>query len=296
MNIKNYGYYTPMYSPKQLPALIKEHGFGNRVFITLGSDRPAFIGLVDVNPKMTWLECSQKLSRGCYFEPCRMTDSEVESLRSGATPEEPTNVVTTTTVVVKEKEPVIASLLLLPNGDKVVVDDDGKPFLTHDGKPLVLTREVVEVDDEQKEGPKRPLTEIEEEPPKVRPREVVEEEEPPPRRPRVEEEEPSVKFGEITPEWEFAMKKWLLERNYIRLRRREGPFPEYVARKQTQEYELMNIIRRKRNPDGTESRQYYYVDAHPKWKGDYAPFVEGVDFQNARRPKPRLEDFQDPSE
>lgn len=283
------GVFTAMNSPLSLPRLIRKHGYGNRVFTVLGSDRPAFIGLLYVRRKMTWSECSQVFSRGCFFEPVRMTDEEVEEVLDGR-PDDGgapgSHAVSVGPMPSYRARPqlqeVYVSLGTLENGDKIVMDVNGKPYKDNQGRVLVILRDhlvvpsLVDDDDE----PRRPGP-------------VVGPEPAPPVVVRPHDEEPQddghdrmrdilrrhgVDYDHL--EYEGRVQRWMKEREMVERRSQFGAFSISEATMQREEYLRNGIIEER---DGV----LYYVDPHPHTDGRFVPFTEGIDYRRYLPPRPR---------
>lgn len=280
-NIAMYGTFYEYYSPRQLPEIIRAHGYGSRVFTILGSDMNAFAGLVYVRRKTTWSHLNEILTRGCFFEPVRMTDEEVESIGLRRDQQPGGGAGGPSVVVVPGREEVVEDrfayvhLRRMANGDQMVVRDDGSPVKDERGNIYVVLRDVVEevVEEAMNEGNVRPPV--------------------PPRRPEVpsggeEGERPSGRRSFLerygvdldNPEFESRMYRWEKEREMVERRSQFGPFDINQATLQREEYLLSGIIV---NVNGV----LRYRDPHPGTDGIFVPFTEGVNFRSYLPPRPR---------
>lgn len=281
-NIAFYGTFYEYYSPRQLPEIIRAHGYGNRVFTVLGSDMNAFAGLVYVRRKTTWSHLNEILTRGCFFEPVRMTDEEVESVDLRRDEQPGGGAGGSSVIVVRRPEEeeieenryTYVHLQKMPNGDQMVVNEDGSPVKDERGNTYVVLHDVVEEAVEEAmrdEGVPTPV------PPPRRPEPSSGDEEERPRR-RTFLERYGVDLN--NPEFEARMYRWEKEREMVERRSQFGPFDIAQATMQREEYLRSGVIV---NDHGV----LRYRDPHPGTDGIFVPFTEGVNFRSYLPPRPR---------
>lgn len=289
-NVRGRGTFTEMYSTRSLPALIRAHGYGNRVFTVLGSDRPAFIGLLYVRRKISWNECSQVFSRGCFFEPVRMTDDEVVEVIDGRPDDGGApgfHAVSVGPMPTYRARPqlqeVYVSLGTLENGDKIVMDVNGKPYKDNLGRVLVILRDhLVQpsyVDDDDEPRPRDRV--VGPDPPVVVRRRVDDDDEQHDDghdRMRDVLRRHGVDYDHL--EYEAQVHRWMKEREMVERRSQFGAFSIAEATMQREEYLRNGIIQER---EGV----LYYVDPHPNTDGRFVPFTEGIDYRRYLPPRPR---------